>query len=370
MNKMIRFNSLKAGRVFMALQDAWREKKGIFANVVLPDERLTLPPDAVQAANVLFFVSITMRGAVVSDDPVRWLNMLLSMDPGVFIPEFVAKYSNEETILNLFMRITSDIQEAKGGSKGNGHIGPKYREFARSWIHNARFIDQRWGGNILQVYENVKDFEEAFARIDRRQNPDGLKGMRRKIFSLLTIWLQCQKLIPDFPTPLPIDFHAMRVLLGTEVVKTEFRLLEQATRPGMENWQRVMRVSENFTDAIAVWSQKFITDNGLDHKAINPALWVLSRTLCADHFQNSCVARTVSKAPPSKELKQKPELWPKGYRNPCQFCPVEEDCRLVFPSGPYYRWGFLTPVKRVPCCLPKQLLLFGEEQFTGRNRSV
>lgn len=366
----IQVDEKRAYAVFWALQEAWQKKEGIFANIVLPDDRLALPLDLDLAANFLFFCSITMRGALVSDDPIRWLNQLFQLRPEVFDPLVVARDLTVEKMVDLFSGATAELLEAKNLTKGIGHMGPKYREFARSWIHNARFLAENWQGQVLRIFDGVGDFEEAFARIDRYRNGAGLKGMRRKIFSLLTIWLQCKDLLPDFPTPLPVDFHALRVLMGTGIVRTDrFRILEKSHRTGMENWegQWFLRPTENMTDAIAQWSQGFMALNGFDHKIINPALWVLSRVLCAGHFQNACVNRTKPKAPAPDDLR--PEHWPKGYRDPCRFCPIEGSCRQVFPSGPYYRWGWLIPVLRVTYDCPRQLLLFEEEKFTGPNRS-
>ncbi len=366
----------RAYRVFSALQKAWEKKEGVFDDVVLPESRfVNLPKDPRARANFLFFASITMRGGMVSDDPVRWLDQMALVHPDLFEPRRIIESWTEERICELFSDVTGEILLALGLEIGVGKMGPKYRDFARSWRHNARVIQEVWDGNVLNVFNCVEDFEEAFSRVDYREvgKSKGLKGIRRKIFSLFTIWLQTFGLIPVFATPLPIDFHALRLLQGTKIVKFSLaKPYEPGGRGAMHHWkgQIAFRVSETITDLVARWSQWFMVGNGFDHLAINPALWVLSRTLCADHFQNSCEDRVIPKAPPSRKFKL--EDWPVGYRDPCQFCPVEKCCHYVAPSGPYYRWGVMVRVKRVPCLLPKQLVLPGLEDtliFTGRKKS-
>lgn len=371
-DRVVTFDEERARLVFSLIERDWLGKAGIFADVALPDDRLRLSQDPTEAANLFFFASITMRGAVVSDDPVRWLDRLAEVHRGIFCPSEVVARWNEEDICNLFGGVTSELLLEKGLSVGKGHMGPKYREFARSWLHNARVLHTLWGDSILKVFEGVDEFEEAFSRIDYRKvkRESGLIGMRRKIFSLLTIWLQTRKLIPTFPTPLPVDFHALRVLIGTGVASIPLKPFEPSGRSMMEIWQgaHCFRVSERITDEIAQWSQPFMAKWGHSHLVINPAIWVLSRVLCVAHYQNWCKERIIPIAPSPADLVT--ESWPAGYRDPCRFCPIEPFCKMVAPSGPYYRWGFIMPIERVPCRAPKQEFLPGlDPGFTGTNRS-
>ena len=375
----IRVNVARAKKVFRAMEEAWKSKEGIWKDVVLPESRHELPTNPRTAANYLFFASLTMRGGVVSDDPVRWLSHLYLVHPDLFDPTEILKRWNEKKLCKAFCQATENILAKKNLSVGRGSMGPRYQEFARSWLYNAKILAEKWQGNVLNVFDGVKEFEEAFARIDhRRQNGRGLVGIRRKIFSLLTIWLQDKGMILNFPTPLPIDFHALRVLQSTGVI--ELTGMSPWVRQGyswMTHWKGVqaVRISERITDAIAMWSQWFLWKNGFDHKIINPAMWVLSRTLCADHLQNGTRERTVPNCLP-EELRQKPQLWPANYRDPCQHCPVRSLCQHVTPSGPYYRSGMFVKMERVlyqhPCFQPELPGMEGfisPPEFTGRQRS-
>lgn len=160
-----------------------------------------------------------------------------------------------------------------------------------------------------------------------------------------------------FPTPIPIDFHAMRILWGTEVViiggLKPFKILEK--HPLQVDGKLAIRIGEKFTDTLAKWSQKFIFDNGFSHVNIGPALWILSRSLCAEHFQNSS-RRDGMSYKDTKELQKNHELWPKNYKNPCGHCPILKYCKWVIPAAAYYRWGLLVrlgkrveyPVNKLP----------------------
>src|SRR3989339_308989 len=134
----IRVNVARAKKVFRAMEEAWKGKEGIWKNVVLPESRHELPSDQRTAANYLFFASLTMRGGVVSDGPVRWLSHLYSVHPDLFNPVEILKRWNEKKLCKAFCQATENILAKKNLSVGRGSMGPRYQEFSRSWLHNAK----------------------------------------------------------------------------------------------------------------------------------------------------------------------------------------------------------------------------------------
>ena len=108
-----------------------------------------------------------------------------------------------------------------------------------------------------------------------------------------------------------------------------------------------VHVWERFTDQIAIWSQSFLQKIGISHMVINPALWVLSRTLCAEHLQTSSrdKGQTFYTA---EKLEKNPHLWSKNRKNPCEFCPIEKFCGWCIPANPYYSDGYLIRIERIP----------------------
>ena len=361
MEKVIGFNEKIALPVFQILDKMWREKTGIFKDVVLP-QNLWIPDRWEQfsdkeKANFFFYASLPMRGGLVSEDPFKWLCALQNKFPELFNPQVVAKALVPKYIEECFKAITSEILNGGGiGRLGAGSFGYKMKQHAQHWYENSVILNTWWGADIRNVFWGVPEFEEAFRRIDNQRTKIGFKGMRRKIFSLFTIFLQEKGLIPIFPCPIPVDFHAMRIFWQIELIDMRGwakkyeptkakHSQELAGRIGVRVWERV-------PNQIAIWSQKFLEANQISHLTINPALWVLSRTLCAEHLQTSSL-KSGHEFFTAEKLKANPVLWSRNRKNPCEFCPVEQFCKWCIPASPYYTDGWLIRIERVVHSSPR-----------------
>ncbi len=375
--KVIRFNEERALKLFAILSDYWRNKKGIFTDITLPQDRYQLPADPIAAARWFFFAAITQRGGVVSEDPFKWLWSLWEKYPEMYDPQVVAQQWTPELIARKFTEIVelkkSDSPSPKAEQsllwpgadlriqrprrmrpKSQKKAFYKLEEFANSWYQNACALARSWGGDLRNVFWGVIEFEEAYRRIDYKRAPNAVSfgGMRRKIFSLLTIWLQEKNLIPRFPGPIPVDFHAIRVLVSTGVIDRRAFSPFVPKKPEQESLRGVpaLQVTERVTDEIALWSQRFCTENGFSHMDINPAVWVLSRELCVEQLQNSGqenLDRSITLVDP-EELRRNSALWPVEYPDLCSHCPIESLCVRTLPNRPYYRWGVAMTAERVP----------------------
>lgn len=343
------FNTSKAKEVFRILDAAWKNRSGIFKNAILPEDRWPAPEDPKEHANWLFYAALPMRGGLVSESPFKWLFKLREIFPGLFEPETVAEKWTPERIKIAFAEASKEILSGNGTGEPEraGVLAYKGEEYSRAWHENSLVLVRYWGGDLRNVFWGVTEFEEAFRRIDHKKNPAGFKGMRRKIFSLLTIWLQNRELIPIFPTPIPVDFHALRVLWATGVLEIKSDFSPNGNHPTQLKGKQVVRIYEGFVDAVAKWSQTFIIQNEFSHRNLNPALWFLSRILCAGHIQNS--SKNGEEFVAAEDLAEDGIMrWPRAYQDPCAHCPVERFCEWAIPSMPYYRWGLLVRIgKRV-----------------------
>ena len=404
----LQFDEGRAVQLFTILQDLWNRKANIFDDIVLPQDRWPVPHDPVQAANYLTCTAITQRGGVVSEDPFKWVNELRRANPELFDPFAVVDRWPVRRIMEVISKAVTDRKSWKSNKREAKQLPLfpsnkerprrkqlpllevveyqntgtyKLDEFADSWRQNSLTLVNRFHGNPLEIFDGIEDFEEAFARIDYKNRDNRGKptfsGIRRKIFSLLTIWLQEKALIPVFPTPVPIDFHALRLLFATQVVTApdlvpfvvnpKIHPLHLAGRP-------LVRTTENITDQIAQWSQPFIAKHGFSHMAINPALWVLSRELCVHEFQNRGEGRgrvgsrrNIRLVYP-EVLEARPMLWPIPYANPASVCPLARLCRLAIPSNLYYSFVLLALLNRVP--YPHSPLVHIERTgLSGRSRN-
>lgn len=319
------FDEGRARIVFEVLDRLWKEQKGIFRNEFLPQNQVNHPENFQERANWLFCAVLTQRGGLLSEQPFGLLSVLLKKNPEMFNPKEVSLWP-----LDAIREAFIDAAQIYYGNneKGAGSFNYKLGEHPFAWKNNAEVISRCWDGDPRSIFKGVSDFEGAFARVDhKRNNGSGLKGMRRKIFALYTIWMQEQDLIPVFPSPFPVDFHALRILFSSSII------------PASQFRDGIVRVSERLVNDIHLWSQGFIVAEGFSHLRINPALWMLSRNLCArsaQHGTRNSVERQYSPtSPTSAEWNM---LWSKD-RIPCVYCPVEKWCQWVIPSAPYYHDG-------------------------------
>lgn len=366
------FDEKQALSVFRILNREWQAERGVFENIVLPQDRLKLPGDKRQMVNFLFYSALFMRGGIISEDPFRWVVALFDERPEYYDPNFIVEHSlAPDDIRDAFLSITSKILAQNSSVKGrkeNGSGNPfayKIEQHTKAWIANSKFFVKDFGGDILNIFKDVEDFEEAFARVNRKDrwkyDGQGIMGMRRKIFSLFTIWLQEKNLIPRFPTPIPVDFHALRVLWGTRIFHlpdlTPFKI--NGRHPKSYEGKTAIQTREPLIDTVTKWSQVFLFKSQISHLVINPALWVLSRDLCANHFQNGTLAEgTILREP--EQIRSGQLAWSKKYKDPCSICPIEQLCSGVVPAAPYYIWGLLMRMERVP--YPGQTILPGMEE--------
>ncbi len=399
----LKFDEERALAVFQALEKPYVDESGIYKTATLPQNRFQPEVGAREYANWLFFLSLFERGGIVSGDTMKFLWQLHQDLPELYEPQIVSTSWTPQKIEDAFKTVAPKILNGNGtGEVGAGSLSYKLSEHTAAWYRNAVTLHKHWGGDIRNVFWGVTEFEESFRRVDYHNNPAGFNGMRRKIFSLLVIWLQEKNFIPLFPGPIPVDFHAMRVLWETDILRLNgfakpFEPKEGKHSPALAG-KISMRVSEKFMDTIAKWSQKFLLKHKMSHMVINPALWLLSRDLCAEQFQNITFAqKTENSQVPSSEdtklktgsrmrhfrkaketmrfteaedLRQNHALWSAGYKDPCGHCPIEKWCSWSIPAAPYYTWGILVRSgPRIPYHSPLIPGMVCPSSYQSRKRS-
>jgi hypothetical protein len=340
--------------VSLRLVHDWRNKVGVFRDVTLPQER-HVPVGVAPEVLARYYVAVapTQRGGQISEDPLKCINSLFQTEPDLFVPALVAKNWNGESITK---RMQLELSTRLGKKEVTGF---NVSQFGESWAHNFAALHRYWGDDVRNFFWGITSFQEAYDRIkDGRRRPVGMIGMRMKIFTLLVIWLQEAGLIAEFPIPIPVDFHAMRVLWATGCIQfLNIRKFTDRTDFPEQLWgQPWVAVTEGLTDEIALWMLEFMTKHGISARELNPAIWVLSREFCSRQLQSQSKAEAQEYVLP-EELITNPMRWPSGYRDPCVYCPVASHCSGVIPSAPYYD-------KRVS---GKNLVLFQRVEFPHKT---
>ncbi len=362
----------RAFQIFSILEPLWKNRTGIYKGVNLSEDLYPVQiQDPVKLANYFFYCAIPQRGGVNSDSSFRWTQKMYQLFPEMFDPfVMAAKYkrrpgATKKWLVRNIQTATKEILGNEGiGLNGCGPFGYKIDEHLETWCLNSVALAEGWHGNVLNVYEGVTDFEQAFGRInykDRKNKGQAFVGMRRKIFSLLTIWCQKSELIPVFPTPIPVDFHALRALYITNIISFD------PVMPYMPKNRKAgqvfvglpaVTVRDHLVTELIKWSQTFIWSHGFSHMHINPALWIISRELCADHAQNFS-DRTGGIIATDVFMKANPEYW--GPRDPCQICPISQHCQYMMPAFPYFKASLLYRYPRLDHPLSRQTTIPLEE---------
>lgn len=281
----------------------------------------------------------------MAEDPFSLLEVIFEEDSSMFNPEKIVKYKiGVDHLGNSFTDAISKMdREGDKGWRGN--------DIVELWIHNAHVLYNHWRGDPLNIYKGAKDFEEAFQRIDHKRMPSGMgiRGMRRKIFSLYTIFLQEKNLIPYFPTPIPVDFHALRLLIDWGILSLKKIKISDKSERYPDSWAGYpnVRVSEALIDEVTVWSQDFIHSHGFNHLVINPALWVFSRSMCKYQWQASLYDDGDLVMDNDVTIDHLSKAGLRFRDQPCHNCIFDERCTLMIPSRPYYKVGMLMILDRI-----------------------
>lgn len=355
----LRFDEERALRVFSICAEWWRERRGFYAGLTAPQARFTpaaVRKDPIVFGNWLLTVSIPMRGGINSEDAFRAMSELYRRSPHLFNLRTVAGLSAEDLNAAIAASAREIHNNGNGsfGKRGAGTLSYKLPEHLEAWIQNAQSIVEHWGGDIRNIFRGSGDFEEIFRRIDNgRKNPARLVGMRRKIFSLLALWLQEFRLIPEFPLPIIVDFHVLRTIFQHEILVPRWRLFGPGKPKTPERQRSIelqkypsVKITPKLVSGVINWSLGFIERHGLTSYDVSHGLWFLSRELCSGYYGNRSETRKVDGARGriTERLIEPAALltiygWPKRYQDPCVQCPVEETCAISVGAGPHYDWG-------------------------------
>ena len=333
------------------METTWNAEQGPFAiipELPLLEDQMTADTPLLLSLR-LYYSAILMRGAVNSDTIFKHLAILWREIPELFQPEYPAilgplgiKIAIQEVLTSLHMDT---------GSMKTGVFGQKLKEHCMSWYMNSKLLLEYFDGNPVNIFTGVEEFEEAYVRVAKTAKKSGIKGMRRKIFSLLTLWLQQRELIHMFRAPLPIDIHALRILAHTGIITfpeaAPFvpwdRGISKKTGqplppfPAHYTGRLCVRITDALVTEITKWSQRILTEYDIATQPINRGLWTLSRMYCKSHPQS-----TTSQKNGFREREFMDHYTWKKFE-PCDFClsQISGHCTLVIPAGPYYKVGRL-----------------------------
>ncbi len=274
---------------------------------------------SVEHARFLFCSCYYMRGGIKSDAAIKALTTFYEKYPHYFDPEFFL--DDEKGLLEQFSKRLREV-----GLKYNATIVPKF------WMKNFQKMYTFWDGNPALLLQGV-EYSEIKERILNSGkinplHPHGFFGFREKMVSMLIYFLVEGGFADSFHFPVPIDFHALRIITAHEILTTD---------SGCGNL-----LTQEYLAAAREISLEFCRETRTNPLDLCNALWLMSRGWCRLHPGNSSEVGIYHGRKTHVGVSKKSSWTEKNtatYEKTCGMCPIKETCKFLIPSGPYYRQG-------------------------------
>jgi len=321
---LIRFDSRRAGLVFDPLLDAYGRKAYPFdrPDAIVPQGNGNVPHEittAIGRALYLFHACFWMRGGILSDKGMELARDLFRSYPELFDPAQAARQDPAD--------ITAILHE-------NG-LSYKAEEIGRFWVTNDRRLLDRYQGNPLLIFRGVRNFAQAVTRIKNNRSGQGFLGFKEKMVSMLTYFYAEAGLIRPFLFPPPVDFHALRIVFGHELA--------------VPDDYSAMLYREETLAGVRKMLSNYCRRRRVDPIHLSEAMWLLSRTLCAEYPGNGAWDIERPKQGRRTAICPRPIVWTSAMRarfdRTCAQCPIARTCRRCVPASHYYICGRIHAVR-------------------------
>jgi len=352
-------------------------QKGIpynYAHVPQADHYLpnNLERGSREHAVFLFMLCLWMRGGVESDTATLFLKKFHEEKPEYFDPGMY--YGRRDTTINhLIGEIKSQLTHFR--------LNQRVDENALGWVYNMRKLARHWESDPRLLMDDKPSFKVLSKRIigktrgenfvfENEDSPNGFMYFREKMTSMIAYFLMDANLVPLFITPVPVDFHVLRLLTSNLIIRVKGKSIEDTI--GIDFYcADTLRLARRVTE----WYCKVAKVSPI---ALCDALWLLSRTLCRNNPGNSgYVYDERRKGIKENQIKliepylvdgldlatnedlikgrkrykglrfDEDELFSKSkikkIRRTCGVCPVRYFCKYNISSGFYYVGGKLVP---------------------------
>ncbi len=369
-----------AGQVFGAMIQRLSQKGIPYNSAHVPQADHYLPNnlerESRQHAIFLFMLCLWMRGGVESDTATIFLKKFHEEKPEYFNPSMYFDRRNI-TVQGLIDNIKAELIRYR--------LNQRVEENSIGWVYNMRKLARHWDSDPRLLMIDKPDFEVLSKRIIGKtrggnfdfvneDSPNGFMYFREKMASMIAYFLMDAKLVQLFVTPVPVDFHVLRLLTSNLIIRVKGKDVEQSV--GIDFYRPLtLRLAREVTE----WYSRVYKVSPI---ALCDALWLLSRTLCRSNPGNSGYVYDERR----KEIKRDQEENKQSYlptnfnvdsdlkseepiikgrkrykglrfdvnelfsknkidrvRGTCGACPVKDFCKYNISSGFYYVGGKLVP---------------------------
>lgn len=282
----------------------------------------TLERGTVDHAMFFFNVCYYMRGGNKSNDAVISMSRLYDLYPELFDPNYMKDFDPQALIPLL-------------SSVGLG----MHKSAPFHWVENSQRLVNQYGGDPRRIFDDVAEDASPFdLSVDRiaNQKGKGFMGFQKKMTSMLIYYLMEQKLIDEFPFPLPVDVHVMRLSIANEML----------TFPNAPYGTNLF--TGETTDALRELYYSYVMERGADSLEVSNAVWMLSESICGKtpgnvtfepHGRDNRKGRATYLVPQIVDPYNRRQR--EAYADSCNECPVNDTCNFNIPGKPYNVGGSL-----------------------------
>lgn len=275
----------------------------------------TLERGGREHAMFLWNVCAYMRGGTDSGFAVSALGKLYDNRPELFLPETILAVSQDEIAKEL---------------NGVG-LGFQYTA-AKQWHQNSNLLLEKYDGDPRNIFNGVDNYDELVDRVKNKGgNRGGFLGFREKMTSMAAYYLMEAGLVEEFPFPVPVDIHVMRVSIANQFV----------TFPAAELPSNVL--SEKLLQILRDLYLDYSVERNINAVDLSNMVWLLSDALCS----NSPGNRVTEPNGRANRIGRKTLVLPtivdpdnpshvRQYDKTCGRCPVEHTCELNVLGGASY----------------------------------
>ena len=285
----------QAKKVFDLLIKRLSEKGPPYNEAQVPQADQFLPTNlergSVQHAIFLFMLCLWMRAGTESDTAASFLKSMYEKRPLLFDPSI---YKDEGKIKtrNLIRRVKRALIKYR--------LSNQVDENAPAWVYNMRKLDRFWNGDPRTLMNDTPDFKTLTKRITGKtrvkkktkkatkkkiylffneDKPGGFMFFEKKMTSMIVYFLMDAKLVPMFYTPVPVDFHILRLCTANLVIRVQEKSVEESVGINFG--------TETVKDLAREATEWYCRTYQISPLALADSLWLLSRTLCRNNPGNS-----------------------------------------------------------------------------------
>lgn len=382
--------------VFGALLERLRARGIPYNSALVPQTAsftpINLKKGSREHALFLFMLCLWMRGGVESDVAARFLKNMHEGDSEFFNPDRYLDPDDTATQKQI-AEVTEVLKKYQ--------LGQRVEENAVGWVYNMRKLARFWKGDPRMLMNDKPKFNTLTKRIigktggkkgeprfKNEEKPQGFMYFREKMVAMIAYFLMDAKLVPMFYTPVPVDFHVLRLLTTNQILRVKGKDV-------METIGIDFMCTATLKEARMV-TEWYCRKHKVSPIALTDALWLLSRSLCRNNPGNSGYVMDDGRKSRVKEAREKAgkKAWegmslgsvfhrmdssdydppsessesdtPKGrkryqglkwdehtlwksrsrinrFERTCAMCPVRSHCKFNISAGAYYVSGNLLP---------------------------